>query len=325
MKPDKQKYRFKCLGQVNCGCEEGLKLNGGFLLDDLQLALTIFIPLVVSVVAWSLTYIIPYVWPDSLSKIILFFTQNKDPTDPIEIRLLINQFLKYDDWKRLIARDRIKRMFIHKLNSIQIEEIENWNNAKKKITNLNVKDYIDLLTDLCDKIFNHPGENKALVNFFEKYGYDKDVFNKNIEKMSEIYQSNNNAKIWFYCVSKYMPKNFVSDLEKLSETDDVPIFLMDFGNELIDHNSTFDIEQVLKAKAGLYPPKIWSNEEINNKFNDLIIYIDYPHGKSKKELIPRFSLGLSKHEKSSQTILGLISEVDREILNKDMEKFGWNR
>jgi len=42
-----------------------------------------------------------------------------DPKHPVEISLIINQFSKYDDWKRLTACKRMRRMFINKIREIE--------------------------------------------------------------------------------------------------------------------------------------------------------------------------------------------------------------
>ncbi|KAF5042838.1 hypothetical protein DSECCO2_508490 [anaerobic digester metagenome] len=64
------------------------------------------------------------------------------------------------------------------------------------------------------------------------------------------------------------------------------------------------------------------NKEIITEFNELMLYIDYPHTKSKKdELIYRFALGLSNHEKSSETLNEVINEVKGQIFSKDYKKW----
>jgi hypothetical protein len=285
-------------------------------MDYLQIFLAIIIPLAVSVIVWALTYIIPYIMPDQVSKAAFFFTKN-DPIDPIEIRLLINQFLKYDDWKRLTARDRLRRMFKRKVLQIQADKENEWFNEKQKVTSVQIKEAIDGLKDLLHKISNDHD-----VKFFSENYYDKKYLEENEKKYSDIYKSHNNAKIWFYINQNLLPAKFIENLMKIRHklTSTQLALLMDTGKELIDEEGSLSDKEVLRIKFEYYPPKPWNNVEISQKFNDLIIYIDYPHGKLKKELVPRLALGLSKHEKSSKTLISLITEVDAEILNKDFDE-----
>ncbi|MCE7698801.1 MAG: hypothetical protein K8E24_008220 [Methanobacterium paludis] len=163
-------------------------------MDWIQISIAIFIPLVVSIFAWTLTYIIPYIRPNWVSNTVIKVTKN-NPKDPIEIGLIINQFSKYDDWKRLTASKRIKQMFTQKVREIE--------------------------------------DNKELEGY-----------------------------------------------------------------------------------------KLENEEGIITAFNDIILYIDYPHSKSKKDkLTYRLALGLSDHDKSHETLIKLIKEIQGQIYNKDYKEW----
>jgi hypothetical protein len=79
------------------------------------------------------------------------------------------------------------------------------------------------------------------------------------------------------------------------------------------------IEDFLKFKNH-YKPEKQSLNEILTTFNDVILYIDYPHSK-REELTYRLALGLSDHEKSFETLNKLLGEVKGRIWNKDYEEY----
>ncbi|KAF5042836.1 hypothetical protein DSECCO2_508470 [anaerobic digester metagenome] len=129
-------------------------------MDRLQIFLAIFIPLIVSVLAWTLTYIIPYTSPNWLSNRVLTFTKNQ-PTDPIEIGIIINQFSKYDDWKRLTANKKMKQMFIRKIREIEKNNELNWSDAKKNVFNIPLRDFFDKLNVLLIVLKDEEYEKKT--------------------------------------------------------------------------------------------------------------------------------------------------------------------
>ena len=59
-------------------------------MDWTQVFITIIIALIVS----SIVFIVPYVIPRPLAGIVLFFRKFQTSTDPSEIRMYINQYLK---------------------------------------------------------------------------------------------------------------------------------------------------------------------------------------------------------------------------------------
>jgi hypothetical protein len=108
-------------------------------MDWTQIFIAIIIPLIVSGTFWMLTYIVPYIIPRQLSEIILFFRKLQNPTDPSEIRIYINQFLKYADWKMLTAKGILEQIFERKYSSFEEEENEYWEGLKDKVESIHIK------------------------------------------------------------------------------------------------------------------------------------------------------------------------------------------
>ncbi len=288
-------------------------------MDELQIILSIVIPLIVSLIVWTLTYIIPYISPNWISNGLIKFTRD-DPSDPVGIGLIISQFLKYDDWKRLNASKRIQRMFIKKIREIEKDNEQEWSELVKKVIKMPLKDALmklDLvLVELRDKNYekkyNIHLTSPDVIEHFEKQIESLEDYRK---KYYEILKQYNNAIIWDQCtippkfIERYNKENYVLSLKEIE--------LIDFKYIMLDKNGKMSTEEFLNIK-GHNTPKRQTDDEIIAIFNDVIFYIDYPHSKFKKDkLIYRLSLGLSDHERSQKTLNGIISEVESQILMKD--------
>ena len=261
-------------------------------MDGFQIFLAIFIPLIVSVLAWTLTYIIPYTSPNWLSNRVLTFTKNQ-PTDPIEIGIIINQFSKYDDWKRLTANKRMKQMFIQKIREID-KKYETKHNLQ--FTSKEVKEHFT-------KQLNELEEAKA--------------------KYLQILEEHPNTILWDEWTS-FSDTLEIYDKEGYSLTSKELEFLLYPEYATVDKDKKMTTERFLERTGHKYPKKR-NDKEIITEFNELILYIDYPHTQSKKdELIYRLALGLSNHEKSLETLNELINEVKGQIFSKDYKKWEKN-
>lgn len=293
-------------------------------MDRLQIFLAIFIPLIVSVLAWTLTYIIPYTSPNWLSNRVLTFTKNQ-PTDPIEIGIIINQFSKYDDWKRLTANKKMKQMFIRKIREIEKNNELNWSDAKKNVFNIPLRDFFDKLNVLLIVLKDEEYEKKHNIKFTseevkEHFSNKLNELEENKESYSQILEKQPNTLIWgrWYSgedfIEIYNKENYSLSSEELE-------LISDLKYTIVDKDRSMTIERFLE-RTGHISPKKMDNKEIITEFNELMLYIDYPHTKSKKdELIYRFALGLSNHEKSSETLNEVINEVKGQIFSKDYKKW----
>jgi len=290
-------------------------------MDELQIFLTIFIPLVVSVLVWALTYIIPYIRPNWLSDSVLKVTMN-DPKHPVEISLIINQFSKYDDWKRLTACKRMKRMFINKIREIEDNEELELSRLKKNIINMPLKDVLDKLNVLLSVLKEKQYEEEPDLKFTSKNVLED--FEKKIESLeesqreySEILENHPNAILWGTNVSspkfieKYNKEGYDLTIKQIQ--------LMISKYTVVDKDASKTKEEVLELK-GHKSPKRQSDAEIISKFNELILYIIYPHPK-RDELTYRLVMGLSNHGKSSEILNELIREMESQILSKDYKEW----
>lgn len=293
-------------------------------MDGLQIFLAIFIPLIVSVLAWTLTYIIPYTSPNWLSNRVLTFTKHQ-PTDPIEIGIIINQFSKYDDWKRLTANKKMKRMFIRKIREIEKNNKLKWSEAKKTVLNIPLSDLLDKLNELLIVLTDEEYEAKHNIKFTSKevkeYFTEKlNELKENKESYSQILEKHPKTLIWGRW---YSGEDFIEiyNKEKYSLTSEELELISDLKYNIVDKDRSMTIERFLERNGHKYPKKM-DNKEIITEFNELMLYIDYPHTQSKKdELIYRLALGLSNHEKSSETLNELINEVKGQIFSKDYNEW----
>lgn len=290
-------------------------------MDQLQIILSILIPLGVSVLVWTLTYIIPYIRPNWLSDSVLEVTMN-DPKHPVEIGLIINQFSKYDDWKRLTACKRMKRMFIHKIREIEANEELKWVKLKNKTIYMPLKRILDSIDVMLSILKDDKYEEKHNLKFTSKdvkshFNKKKDLLKENQAKYSEILKDYPNTIIWGKC---YMSPEYIEKYNKggyyLTPRE---IELLDPQYTILDQDASMTKKEFLES-TGHETPKRQSDEEIIAKFNEFILYIDYPHPK-KDELTYRLVMGLSNHEKSSEILNELINEMESQILSKDYKEW----
>jgi hypothetical protein len=299
-------------------------------MDSFQLYLIpAIISALVTVIIWLGTYVMPYIWPEGYAKFILFI-QRKDPNDPIDISLIINQFLKYDDWKRLTAKERLKRMFKRKISEIEDEKRIRWDELKDNTICVPLKTLIDMLKyylgNESDYIeFNDDHDTDFLIseNYLKEVipQMDENEIKKELKKFSGIYKGHKNANVWFL-VDSELPlgiKGKVSDYKSPLTSKELAV-LLTLQAPHIDSDGSWDKERYLKAYLKESPPEIYEKEELNEIFQNIILYLDYTHQSSGEKLFSKFALGLSNHEKSSEKMIELIKEVKIQIYKKELSE-----
>jgi len=150
------------------------------------------IPLGVSIIFWILTFILPYLFPSQFSWIILVLKKRHTLKDPSEIRLYVNQFFKYDDWKMLTAKGMLLSSFERKLDFFKKEEKEYWQVLKDKIEIIPIKSAINEIEYELEKL-NQP----IIVNGQPIYkGFTAVTLSKLLESYQAWYQKNQNINVW---------------------------------------------------------------------------------------------------------------------------------
>ncbi len=288
----------------------------------IQLALAISIPFVVSIFAWILTYIIPYAWPSWVSNQIIALSK-KDTNDPIEIGIIINQLMKYDDWKRLTAMKKLKRIFKSKIKEIEVVESIKWRNSINNVKCIPLKEVLDISEQV---IIYLNSENQNLQKLFpdnnkKRFLNNIEFFKEKKDQHSEILTRNPDSKVWWHddisnkFKSSYSKKEYDLPIDQFT----IIIQLYDDSGYLtfIDENNSMTPEKFL-LKKNIEKPKKYSYFEIENIFQNIILYLSYPHSSSKKEDFSyRLALGLSSHKLSSDAIKDIINEIEVQILTKD--------
>jgi len=150
------------------------------------------IPLGVSIIFWILTFILPYLFPSQFSWIILVLKKRHTLKDPSEIRLYVNQFFKYDDWKMLTAKGMLLSSFERKLDFFKKEEKEYWQVLKDKIEIIPIKGAIKEIEDELRKL-NQP----IIVNGEPYYkGFTAVTLSKVLESYQDWYKKNKKINVW---------------------------------------------------------------------------------------------------------------------------------
>jgi len=69
-----------------------------------------------------------------------------------------------------------------------------------------------------------------------------------------------------------------------------------------------------------YPPRSWTDEELNEMFDKIILFLDYPHEKTKNKMFSQLAIGLSNYKTSSDELLELLNEINRKLDKKEFNK-----
>ena len=266
--------------------------------------------------------------PLQLSRVVLLITENMETNDPIEIRILVEQFVKYDDWKRLTARGRLKSLFIQKMEEIENDKFMEWDSLMNSLTFLSIDDVVSYLKSVKNEMKSSKSDNfdfnptwidfKGLNEYYEEF--EAKSLDKHILEYSQIKKEYENAKVWFFMDEDLLPlkRAEINKYNKPLTTHELAV-LMTETYPIIDKKGVYNKEEVLKRK-NFFQPKISSQETLENTFEKVITFLDYPHKKKfKEELMYKLSIGLSNHVIASNELLNLNNIVDSNIMNKDFE------
>lgn len=282
----------------------------------------------VAAIIWVVTYVTPYIWPETYSKFILFLRKN-DPTDWIEISLIISQFLRYDDWKRIVAKERLERMFKRKICVTENEQIIRWAELNENSISIPITIAISSLKNVLGlevdpEELNNLDEEQIILKVYSEEvlaNFNKNQMEKDLKDFTKIYENNGNVKLWFL-IDETIPLNTkrkVGTYEKPLSTREIAV-LIALNYPSVDLDGTWDTNDFLKYKLNENPPKKYNENELNDIFQNIILYLDYSQGISSKEQISIFALGLSNHEKSSETLLEMIEKIKKEIDEEELSE-----
>ncbi|MBP2045291.1 hypothetical protein [Methanobacterium aggregans] len=302
-------------------------------MDWTQISITIIVSLSVSIFVWMLTYVIPYIWPTSISKILSSFT--KISSDYIEIKIYINQFLKYDDWKRLTARDRLNKIFKNKIREIEEYQLKRWNKLSKNVISKPINEVYNDIKEL-NSFYSkdHVSSSCPLlknpvwmdIKEVEPYfgGFKTKKFKQYLEKeLSDLEESllqNEDGNIWFYAddqdLDKWGCEKNLFEFPQLTPNES--LILIHEGNYKVDSKNKFDINEILiKVFKFKEEPKISNENDLKIKFDQLIEYIDSPRERSEQEeLIFKLARGLSDQTDSDNVLLSLLNNIESEKYSK---------
>jgi hypothetical protein len=169
------------------------------------------IPAIVSAIIGFLSYVVPYVWPEEWTDFIMCIRRD-DPYDFVGINLIISQFLNYDDWKRLTAKKRLKRIFKRKMADIERDKEKRWEELKNNSISIPIKQAITgferaLKPNNSANISDENLEDKSLVskNYLDDAikNMDKKEIKKVLNEYREIYGKHKNARIWILLEEKF--------------------------------------------------------------------------------------------------------------------------
>jgi len=205
----------------------------------------VIIPLGVSIIFWILTFIAPYLFPSQFSGVILFLKKRHTLRDPSEIRLYVNQFFKYDDWKMLTAKGMLLCSFERKLNSFKKEEKEYWQVLKDKIEIIPIKGAIKEIEDELEKL-NQP----IIVNGQPIYkGFTAVTLSKLLESYQDWYQKNKNINVW-----RFKEISF-EDFENNLDLDSTKI-----------KKKAFEMSMEERLRSSIYYPNVVGGKIVDNGY-----------------------------------------------------------
>lgn len=287
-------------------------------LGSLNPILISLIPGIVSAIfVYGSGWFITYLRPDVPAKIL--FNLKKDPIDIFDIESLIYRFIKYDDWKRLESKNRLQRMFKNKMiNEFKKYEQEQWEVLKKTVICREMNDE-EILYEKAEKDLSlQKSANKQGTFELSSIEEDNEYIDKVLkDKLPEIRKEYNEKRICFF---NKLPVETEWEPGKIE-----PIKTSMWKGHQYLNNEPKIIETFLECNY-FYPPKKRDLKMIYALFNNIMLYIDYPHEKFIKEKsIRNLAIGLSNSENSNYHLKMIIDEVEKEILNKtniekEMEK-----
>ena len=278
---------------------------------DIQSIWVIIVPIVVSIFAWLLTYIIPFIFPYQVTWLMLLFTSGMDPKDPIGIKILVNQFMKYADWKRLTAMQRLKRIFKKKAKEIAKADNEKWLKYDKHLICMSLNEFMDDLGIYLASL-RESEETKEIEEIIPE-GFELKKENIRYTRLKKPGMSANlrgdKLKIWYYSDNEN-PINYKKIVKELINYKYESRGLNSgFNMPFIDYDGKLKKDEVIIRKLGGVDFIHMDKEDIDQIFDKIIIFLDDPREKEVKEvLLHKFAYGLSNSENSADTLKRIIRD-----------------
>ena len=286
---------------------------------DIQSVWIIIVPIIVSIFVWLLTYIIPFIFPYQVTWLMLLFTKGMDPKDPIGIKILVNQFMKYNDWKRLTAMQRLRRIFKKKLNEIVVEETKKWKKYDKHLICIPFNRFMDDL-EMYLAPLKESGKIEEIEEIIPKE-YEIIKKNDHLTQFSTLRMTVNlkgeKINIWYYS-HKNQPVDYKIIVNGLIAQYVPRVINSGFEAPVIDHSGILKKEEVIVKKLEDVDFIHMNKERIDQIFDETIIFLDDPQEKEIKEvLLHKFAYGLSNGENSVEALKRVIRDSSLNLDNKN--------
>ena len=219
--------------------------------------------------------------------------------------------MKYDDWKRLTAMQRLRRIFKKKVKKIVIEDTIKWQRYDKHLICIPLINFMDDLERYLTPL-KESGKTEEIEEIIPE-GHEFKKNNNNYIQFStrsmSVNLSGDKVKIWYYSDKKHpidyriIVKELIANIikrQKINLRFDVP---------LIDFSGILKKEGVILRKLEYVDFIHLNNEGINQIFNKIIIFLDDPEEKEIKEvLLHKFAYGLSNGENSVEALKRVIRD-----------------
>lgn len=196
--------------------------------------------------------------------------------------------------------NKLREIFTKKIRELEDEYRREWDVDLKDVSNrkLELNEIIwieavyDMQADIQDKppqIFIKP-PNKEIIKYLHK---NKEFYN---EKFQDILQKYENKRLWY----------FIDDEPNIQDVDAIKLFVK---NQIFDVNEMAEEDYLIKT--GLYKSKPVSDTvvEVNEKFEQTMLYINSKPEPEKNNLIYRLAYSLGSDRKSTTRFRNLMEEI----------------
>lgn len=288
-------------------------------MDSTEVFIAIIIPLLVSISAWMLTYIVPFIIPRHLSDLLLLFFRFQNPSDPSEIRIYINQFLNYNDWKILTAKGMLLRIFEGKLEKFEKEEKKYWNRFQGTIEKIPLKNAIKNIEDT----LNESSQTDMDPVQSRLRNYTRTQLNRWLKLYQTYSEKNPNATLWHFIEFKRKDLEFIFDIDPTPRPEGyspaikgkIPntyeelkkklsyLFLIESNGQWLNSDRSREAsEENFLKEVGLEKPGYSNEKERSNIFNKILLNLNLNEEENKKVL----SIALSDMEESMEIFKNII-------------------
>ncbi len=244
--------------------------------------------------------------------------------DHLEIRNLINDLPDNDIKKSKMARKKLNKLFIYRMR-----EIEDKNEIKFRDLNNEETLWIEALKKYYKDIMVQNLNELYLIAENEKYSkaikYYTEKLKGNINQLSDQnsflkirYLANENVTIPLENiveVETFLKFHLVSEPQNEKEKEELKaekgFYESSKATDKIWIYEDSTDEEFLKWKLGYSKPIKWDNGELDDLFDDLILYIN-SQDSGQNALKEKLAMGLSEHKKADNYLNDLISEVEME-------------